>query len=51
MKALLLYQGIGTIVKVPVQANTDVDDGDLNCIHFGCSQESKLDPPLVLDSV
>jgi hypothetical protein len=29
----------------------NVDDDDLNCIHFDSSQESKLDPPLVLDSV
>jgi hypothetical protein len=29
----------------------DVDDEDLTCFHFGSSQESKLDPPLVLDSV
>ncbi len=29
----------------------DVDDEDLNCFHFGSSQESKLDPPLVLESV
>jgi hypothetical protein len=29
----------------------DDDDEDLNGFHFGSSQESKLDPPLVLDSV
>jgi hypothetical protein len=29
----------------------DVDDKDLTCFHFGSSQESKLDLPLVLDSV
>ncbi len=29
----------------------DVDDEDLTCFHFGSSQESKLDPPLVLDSI
>ncbi len=29
----------------------DVDDEDLKCFHFGSSQESELDPPLVLDSV
>jgi hypothetical protein len=28
----------------------DVDDEDLNCSHFGSSQESELDPNLVLDS-
>ncbi len=29
----------------------DVDDEDLTCFHFGSSQESELDLPLVLDSV
>jgi hypothetical protein len=29
----------------------DVDDEDLTCFYFGSSQESKLNPPLVLDSV
>jgi hypothetical protein len=29
----------------------DDDDEDLNGFHFGSSQESELDPPLVLDSV
>jgi hypothetical protein len=51
MKTLLSYPGIGTIVKVPIQAKMDVDDEDLTCFHFGCSQESKLDPLLVLDSI
>ena len=50
-KTLLLYLGIGTIVKVPIQAKMDDDDEDLNGFHFSFSQESKLDPPLVLDSV
>jgi hypothetical protein len=48
---LLLYPGIGTNVKVPIQAKMDIDDEDLNWFHFGSSQESKLDPPLVLDSI
>jgi hypothetical protein len=51
MKTLLLYPVIGTVVKVPIQAKVDVDDEDINCFHFGSSQESKLDPPLVLDSI
>jgi hypothetical protein len=51
MKTLLSYPGIGTIVKVPIQAKMDVYDEDLICFHFGSSQESKLDPPLVLDSI
>ncbi len=51
MKTLLSYPGIGTIVKVPIQAKMGVDDEDLTCFHFGSSQEPKLDPPLVLDSV
>jgi hypothetical protein len=29
----------------------DVDDEDLTDFHFGFSQESEIDPPLVLDSV
>jgi hypothetical protein len=51
MKTLLAYQGIGIVVEVPIQAKMDVDDGDLPDFHFGSSQESKIDPPLVLDSV
>jgi hypothetical protein len=51
MKTLLSYPGIGTIVKVPIQAKMDVDDEDLTCFHFGSSQEYEIDPPLVLDSV
>jgi hypothetical protein len=51
MKALLLYPGIGTIVKVPIKAKMDDDDEDLNFFHFGSSEESELDPPLVVDSV
>jgi hypothetical protein len=48
MNTLMLYPGIGTVVKVPIQAKMDED---LNSFHFGFSQESGLDPPLVLDSV
>jgi hypothetical protein len=51
MKTLLSYPGVGTAVKVPIQAKIDVDDEDLTCFHSGSSQESKLDPPLILDSV
>ena len=29
----------------------DVDDEDLTDFHFGSSQESKIDPPLVLDFI
>jgi hypothetical protein len=29
----------------------DVDDDDLTDFHFGSSQESEIDPPLVLDSI
>jgi hypothetical protein len=47
----LSYPGIGTIVKVPIQAKMDDDDEDLNGFHFGYSQEYDLDPLLVLDSV
>jgi hypothetical protein len=51
MKTLLMYQGIGIVVEVPIQVKTDVDDEDITCLHFGSSQESNVDPPLVLDSV
>ncbi len=51
MKTLWSYPGIGTVVKVPIQAKMDDDDEDLNGFHIGSSQESELDPPLVLDSV
>jgi hypothetical protein len=50
MKTRLTYQGIGIVVEVPIQAKMDVDDEDLTCFHFGSSQESELDPPLVIDS-
>jgi hypothetical protein len=51
MKTLLTYQGIGIVVEVPIQAKMDYDDKDLADFQFGSSQESKIDPPLVLDSV
>jgi hypothetical protein len=51
MKTLLTYQGIGIVVELPIQAKMDVDDEDLTDFHFGSSQESEIDPPLVLDSV
>jgi hypothetical protein len=51
MKNLLIYQGIGIFVEVPIQAQMDVNDEVLTDYHFGSSQESKIDPPLVLDSV
>jgi hypothetical protein len=51
MKSLLSNPVIGTVIKVPIQAKMDDDDEDLNGFHFGSSQESMLDPPLVLESV
>jgi hypothetical protein len=51
MKTLVTYQGIVIVVEVPIQAKMDVDNEDLADFHFGSSQESKIDPPLVLDSV
>jgi hypothetical protein len=51
MKILLTYQGIGIVVEVPIQAKMNVDDEDLTDYQFGSSQESKIDPPLVLDSI
>jgi hypothetical protein len=51
MKTLLTYQGIGIVFEVPIQAKMDYDDKDLTYFQFGSSQESKIDPPLVLDSI
>jgi hypothetical protein len=50
MKTLLTYQSIGIIVEVPIQTKMDYDD-DLADFQFGSSQESKIEPPLVIDSV
>ncbi len=51
MKTLLTYQGIGIVVEVPIQSKMDYDDKDLADFQFGSSQESEIDPPLVIDSV
>jgi hypothetical protein len=51
MKTLLTYQGIGIVVEVPIQAKMDYDDKDLADFQFGYSQEYKIEPPLVIDSV
>jgi hypothetical protein len=51
MKTLLAYQGIGIVVEVLIQAKMDDDDNDFTDYRFGSSQEFKIDPPLVLDSV
>jgi hypothetical protein len=51
MKTLWMYQGIGIVVEVPIQAKMDYDDKDLADFQFGSSQESKIEPPLVIDSV
>jgi hypothetical protein len=51
MKTLLTYQDISIVVEVPIQAKMDYDDKDLTDFQFGSSQESKIDPPLVLDYV
>ncbi len=46
-----MYQGIGIIVEVPIHTKTDYDDKDLADFQFGSSQESEIEPPLVIDSV
>jgi hypothetical protein len=51
MKTLLTYQGIDIVVEVPIQAKMDYDDKDLADFEFGSSQESKIEPPLVIDFV
>jgi hypothetical protein len=50
MKKTLLDPVIGIVVKLPIQAKMDDDDEDHSGLHFGLSQESELDPPLVLES-
>jgi hypothetical protein len=51
MKTLLTHQGVGIVVEVPIQAKMDYDDNDLADFRFGFSPESKIEPPLVIDSV
>jgi hypothetical protein len=51
MKTLLTYQDVGIVVGVPIQEKIDYDDKDLDDFQFGSSQESKIEPPLVIDSV
>jgi hypothetical protein len=36
---------------VPIWAKMDIDDENHTDFQFGSSQESKIDPPIVLDSV
>jgi hypothetical protein len=51
MKTLLAYQGIGIVVEVPNKAKMDYDDKDLADFQFCSSQESEIEPPLVIDSI
>jgi hypothetical protein len=51
VKTLLTYQGIGIVVEVPIQAKMDYDDKDLADFQFSSSQESEIEPPLVINSV
>jgi hypothetical protein len=51
MKTLFAYQGIGIVVEVPNDAKMDYDDKDLADFQFCSSQESKIEPPLVIDSI
>jgi hypothetical protein len=51
MKTLLTYQGIGIVVEVQIQAKMDYDDKDLADFQFVSSQESEIEPPLVIDFV
>jgi hypothetical protein len=51
MKTLLGYQGIGIVVEVPIQVKMDYDDEDLADFQFRSSQESEIEPPLVIDFV
>jgi hypothetical protein len=51
IKTLLTYQGIGIFVEVPNKTKMDFDDKDLADFQFGSSQESEIEPPLVIDSI
>ncbi len=46
-----MYQSIGIIVEVTNKAKMDYDDKDLADFQFGSSQESDIEPPLVIDSI
>ncbi len=46
-----MYQGIGIVVEVLIQAKMDHDDKDLADFQFGPSQQSEIKPPLVIYSV
>jgi hypothetical protein len=41
MKTFLMYQGIGIVVEVPIQAKMDYDDKDLNDFEYGSSQDPR----------
>ncbi len=45
-----MYQGTGIVVEVPIQVKMDYDDEDLADFQFSSSQESNIEPPLVIDS-
>jgi hypothetical protein len=51
MITLFAYQGISIVVEVPNKAKMDYDDEDLADFQFCSSQESKIEPPLVIDSI
>jgi hypothetical protein len=44
-------KSVGIIVEVPIQAKMDSDDDKSADFQFGSSQESEIEPPLVIDSV
>ncbi len=46
-----MYQGIGIVVEVPIHAKMDYDNKNLADFRFSSSQESEIEPPLVIDSV
>jgi hypothetical protein len=51
MITLLTYQGIGIVVEVPIQAKMNYDDKDLADFQLSSSQESRIEPPLVIDFI
>jgi hypothetical protein len=51
MTTFLVYQGIGIVVEVPNKAKMDYGNKDLADFQFFSSQESEIEPPLVIDSI
>ncbi len=51
MKTVLMYQDIGIVVEVPIQAKMDYDDKRSRWFSIRLQSGPKIEPPLVIDSV